>query len=147
MDISSVNSDLIRGNVTTIILGCLKDEDKYGYEILKEIEDKSNSQYALKQATLYNQLKRLEKQGLVSSYDGAPDDTGGGKRRYYALTPEGKGYLLKEKGEYEYARTILDKLVSESEFDFTNDIPFDASELRPYSKRGDGEEKEKKKIV
>ncbi|MCM1456174.1 MAG: helix-turn-helix transcriptional regulator, partial [Bacteroides sp.] len=135
MDISSVNSDLIRGNVTTIILGCLKDDDKYGYEILKEIEDKSHSQYALKQATLYNQLKRLEKQGLVSSYDGAPDDTGGGKRRYYALTPEGRNYLLKEKGEYEYARTILDKLVSDSEFDFTKDIPFDASELRPYSKR------------
>lgn len=140
MDISSVNSDLIRGNVTTIILGCLKDEDKYGYEILKEIEDKSHSQYALKQATLYNQLKRLEKQGLVSSYDGAPDDTGGGKRRYYALTPEGRNYLLKEKGEYEYARTILDKLVSENEFDFTKEIPFDASELRPYSKRGEGEE-------
>lgn len=65
MDISSVNSDLIRGNVTTIILGCLWDTDKYGYEILKEIEDKSNSHYVLKQATLYNQLKRLEKQGLV----------------------------------------------------------------------------------
>lgn len=52
MDISSVNSDLIRGNVTTIILGCLWSSDKYGYEILKEIEDKSNSQYVLKQATL-----------------------------------------------------------------------------------------------
>ncbi len=143
MDISSVNSDLIRGNVTTIILGCLKNEDKYGYEILKEIEDKSHSQYALKQATLYNQLKRLEKQGLVTSYDGAPDDTGGGKRRYYALTPEGKNYLTKEKDEYEYARTILDKLVSDSEFDFTKDIPFDASELRPYSKRGESDEKPK----
>lgn len=143
MDISSVNSDLIRGNVTTIILGCLKNEDKYGYEILKEIEDKSHSQYALKQATLYNQLKRLEKQGLVASYDGAPDDTGGGKRRYYALTPEGRNYLTKEKGEYEYARTILDKLVSEQEFDFTKEIPFDASELRPYSKRGEGEDKPK----
>lgn len=143
MDISSVNSDLIRGNVTTIILGCLKDTDKYGYEILKEIEDKSHSQYALKQATLYNQLKRLEKQGLVRSYDGAPDDTGGGKRRYYALTPEGLAYLKKEKGEYEYARTILDKLVSESEFDFTQQIPFDASELRPYSKRDGSDEKPK----
>lgn len=148
MDISSVNSDLIRGNVTTIILGCLKDEDKYGYEILKEIEDKSHSQYALKQATLYNQLKRLEKQGLVSSYDGAPDDTGGGKRRYYALTPEGRNYLLKEKGEYEYARTILDKLVSANEFDFTKEIPFDASELRPYSKRESGSgDDEKPKVV
>ena len=101
MDISSVNSDLIRGNVTTIILGCLWESDKYGYEIMKEIEDKSNSQYALKQATLYNQLKRLEKQGLVSSYDGKPDDTGGGKRRYYSLTSEGRAYLKKEKSEYE----------------------------------------------
>lgn len=141
MDISSVNSDLIRGNVTTIILGCLLNDDKYGYEILKEIEDKSNSQYVLKQATLYNQLKRLEKQGLVSSYDGDPDDTGGAKRRYYTLTPEGKALLTKERSEYEYSRTILDKLVSEKEFDFTVPIPFDASELRPYSKRDPSESK------
>ena len=137
MDISSVNSDLIRGNVTTIILGCLWSSDKYGYEILKEIEDKSNSQYVLKQATLYNQLKRLEKQGLVSSYDGNPDDTGGGKRRYYTLTKEGKAFLAKEKSEYEYSRTILDKLVSDDEYDFTVPVPFDASELRPYSKTED----------
>lgn len=142
MDISSVNSDLIRGNVTTIILGCLKNQDRYGYEILKEIEDKSNSQYVLKQATLYNQLKRLEKQGLVSSYDGSPDETGGGKRRYYSLTKEGHAYLEKEKSEYEYSRTILDKLVSDDEFDFRKEIPFDASELRPYSKR-DPEDKPK----
>ena len=142
MDISSVNSDLIRGNVTTIILGCLLSNDKYGYEILKEIEDKSNSQYVLKQATLYNQLKRLEKQGLVSSYDGDPDDTGGGKRRYYTLTKEGRAYLTKEKSEYEYSRTILDKLVSSDEYDFTVPVPFEASDLRPYSKR-DAEEKPK----
>lgn len=135
MDISSVNSDLIRGNVTTIILGCLVENDKYGYEILKEIEDRSTGQYTLKQATLYNQLKRLEKQGLVSSYDGDPDDTGGGQRRYYALTQAGRDYLNKERSEYEYSRTILDKLVSEKEFDFQNPLPFDASELRPYSKR------------
>ncbi len=135
MDISSVNSDLIRGNVTTIILGSLWSADKYGYEILKEIENKSDGQYSLKQATLYNQLKRLEKQGLISSYDGDPDDTGGGKRKYYALTAEGRAYLKKEKSEYEYSRTILDKLVSSQEFDFTSPIPFDASELRPYSKK------------
>ncbi len=135
MDISSVNSDLIRGNVTTIILGSLWSADRYGYDILKEIESKSDGQYSLKQATLYNQLKRLEKQGLISSYDGDPDDTGGGKRKYYALTAEGRAYLKKEKSEYEYSRTILDKLVSSQEFDFTNPIPFDAAELRPYSKK------------
>lgn len=144
MEISSVNSDIIRGNVTTIILSSLWTSDRYGYDILKEIEFKSDGQYKLKQPTLYNQLKRLEKQGLISSYEGAPDDTGGGRRRYYSLTADGRNYLQKEKREYEYSRTILDKLVSSQEFDFSAmPAPFDTSELRPYTKRDDGDAKPK----
>ena len=154
MDISSVNSDLIRGNVTTIILGSLWSQDRYGYDILKEIETRSEGQYKLKQPTLYNQLKRLEKQGLISSYDGDPDDTGGGRRRYYALTAEGRNFLVRERTEYEYSRTILDKLVSDRAFDFEADTaPFNTDELRPYIKK-DGEksrvvykEKEVEKVV
>lgn len=144
MNISSVNSDLIRGNVTTIILGSLWSSDRYGYDILKEIETKSDGQYKIKQATLYNQLKKLEEQGLISSYDGDPDDTGGGKRKYFALTAEGRAFLKKEKTEYEYARTILDRLVSSQEFDFSSPLPFEASELRPYSKKN---EEAKPKVV
>lgn len=144
MDISSVNSDLIRGNSTTIILGSLWNHDRYGYEILQEIDDKTNGQYKVKQATLYNQLKKLEKAGLISSYDGAPDDTSGGRRRYYTLTDEGRQMLNKEKSEYEYSRTILDKLISEKEFDFANPAPFDTDSLRPYTKTG---EEEKPKVV
>ena len=154
MDISSVNSDLIRGNVTTIILGSLWSQDRYGYDILKEIETRSEGQYKLKQPTLYNQLKRLEKQGLISSYDGDPDDTGGGRRRYYALTAEGRNFLVRERTEYEYSRTILDKLVSDRTFDFEADTaPFNTDELRPYIKK-DGDksrvvykEKEVEKVV
>lgn len=145
MDISSVNSDLIRGNATTIILSSLWSNDRYGYEILQEIDEKSQGQYKLKQATLYNQLKKLEKAGLISSYEGAPDDTGGGRRRYYALTAEGRAFLSKEKREYEYSRTILDKLVSEEDFDLSSPAPFDTENLRPYTKTG--EEDEKPKIV
>ncbi|MCQ2602620.1 MAG: PadR family transcriptional regulator, partial [Clostridia bacterium] len=145
MDISSVNSDLIRGNATTIILSSLWSNDRYGYEILQEIDEKSQGQYKLKQATLYNQLKKLEKAGLISSYEGAPDDTGGGRRRYYSLTAEGRAFLSKEKREYEYSRTILDKLVSEEEFDLASPAPFDTENLRPYTKTG--EEEEKPKIV
>ena len=153
MDISSVNSDLIRGNVTTIILGSLWNRDRYGYDILKEIELKSEGQYKLKQPTLYNQLKRLEKQGLISSYDGDPDDTGGGRRRYYSLTAEGRSFLEKERSEYEYSRTILDKLVSARQFDFdTTPAPFNTDDLRPYTKKDNSDKakvvyKEKEKVV
>ena len=153
MDISSVNSDLIRGNVTTIILGSLWNRDRYGYDILKEIETKSEGQYKLKQPTLYNQLKRLEKQGLISSYDGDPDDTGGGRRRYYSLTAEGRSFLEKERSEYEYSRTILDKLVSARQFDFdTTPAPFNTDDLRPYTKKDNSDKakvvyREKEKVV
>ncbi len=144
MDISSVNADLIRGNSTTIILGALWSRDRYGYEIIQEIDEKTGGQYKVKQATLYNQLKKLEKAGLITSYDGAPDDTSGGRRRYYSLTIEGRNFLTKEKSEYEYSRTILDKLISEQEFDFTKPAPFDTEGLRPYTKTG---EEEKPKVV
>lgn len=149
MDVSSINSDLIRGNVTTIILKALLDEDRYGYDILREIEVKSGGQYKLKQPTLYSCLKRLEKQGLISSYWGDESDTEGGRRRYYALTEAGKNYLKKMQSEYEYSRTILDSLLSEDKFDFENeDAPFDINSLRPYTKRGgDEDEKEIQKVV
>ncbi|MBO5983245.1 MAG: helix-turn-helix transcriptional regulator [Clostridia bacterium] len=144
MDISSVNSDLIRGNSTTIILGSLWNRDRYGYEIIQEIEEKTEGTYKVKQATLYNQLKKLEKAGLITSYEGAPDDTGGGRRRYYSLTEEGRQLLTKEKSEYVFSRTILDKLISEEEFDFSTPAPFDTDTLRPYTKTG---EEAKPKVV
>ena len=33
-----ISADLIRGHINTIILRCLYDEDKYGYDIINEIE-------------------------------------------------------------------------------------------------------------
>ena len=64
---SSISSELIRGHINTIILRTLYDGDKYGYEIINEIEDKSKGQYTLKQPTLYSALKRLESQDFVTS--------------------------------------------------------------------------------
>ena len=58
----SISSDLIRGHLNTIILRSLSDSDKYGYEIIAEIEKKSCGQYSIKQPSLYSALKRLETQ-------------------------------------------------------------------------------------
>ncbi len=42
-----IDSDLIRGHIDTIILNILGEGDKYGYEICKEVEVKSNGAYEL----------------------------------------------------------------------------------------------------
>lgn len=117
----SISSDLIRGHINTIILRSLSDSDKYGYEIISEIEKKSCGQYSLKQPSLYSALKRLEKQGFVTSYWGGT--AGGGRRKYFSLTEDGKTIADQNRSEWEYSRTIIDSLISDKDFDFSNPVP------------------------
>ena len=62
--------------------------DKYGFELTKNIETKSNGLLVIKQPTLYTVLKKLEKSKFISSY--WEDSEIGGKRHYYKLTDNGK---------------------------------------------------------
>ena len=75
---SAISADLIRGHINTIILRTLYERDKYGYEIIEEIEKKSHGQYSLKQPTLYSALKRLETQGYINAYWKTDEATAGG---------------------------------------------------------------------
>ena len=134
MDNSNVNIDLIRGHVDTIILKSLYYEDKYGYEILNEIKDKSKGMYTLKQPTLYSCLKRLEKQGYIRSYKG--DTSNGAQRVYYSLQPAGRAFLESDQHQWEFSRTIIDSLLSDEEFDPEKHVaPFDPSNFRPLTRR------------
>ena len=114
---NTINSDLIRGHINTIILKALYDGDRYGYDIIKDIEQKSSGQYTLKQPTLYSCLKRLESQGFISSYWGAKSN--GGRRKYYTLTDMGRELFLKNQTDWEYSHTVIDKLISDKTFDLS----------------------------
>lgn len=90
-----------RGSVNTTILKTLINGDKYGYEIIKEVEEYSEGKIVLKQPSLYSSLSRFEEKGIVSSYWGDSDI--GGRRHYYHLTDVGHKYynenVLKIKSE------------------------------------------------
>lgn len=106
-----IDSDLIRGHIDTIILKVLKTGDRYGYEIIKDVETKSQGTYELKQPTLYSCLKRLESQGLISSY--WTDSDIGGKRHYYKLTARGQEDLERNQNEWLKSKSIIDSLIYE----------------------------------
>ena len=133
MDSSAKNKDLIRDHVITIILKSLEIEDKYGYEICREIETKTDGAYILKQPTLYSCLKRLEAQNYITSYTG--EVSNGGKRRYYSLTQLGRDFLEYDQREWEYSRTLINRLLSNKDYDLTTPGPFNANDLRPYTRR------------
>ena len=127
-----ISSDLIRGHINTIILRSLYDGDKYGYDIINEIEKKSGGLYSLKQPTLYSALKRLESLKYVTSYYG--DYSNGGRRKYFSLTDLGRKITEQNLSEWEYSRTIIDSLISDGnahyDFSFITDKQKELVELK-----------------
>lgn len=102
----------MKGNIDIIILCSLCDNDKYGYEIAKEIKEKTSNKYEIKQPTLYSYLKRLEDEGLIVSYWG--EASNGGRRRYYTITREGREDCQSFVAEWQYQRNIMSDLVDDT---------------------------------
>ena len=90
-----ISKELLKGSTKMLILEMVKDENMYGYQMIKKLKEKSNNVFEFKEGTLYPILYSLEEEGLISSYW---DDTTGKKRKYYAITTKGKK-SLKEKNE------------------------------------------------
>lgn len=105
----SINSDLIRGHIDTIILKILVNGDNYGYQIIKTVAINSENSYELKEPSLYTSLKRLEKQNYIESYWG--NETQGGRRKYYSITEDGKKALNIALSEWLIAQEIINKLL------------------------------------
>lgn len=105
----SIASDLIRGHTDTIILAQLSTADSYGYQINKTIQERTNQEYELKEATLYSAFRRLEQAGYICSYWG--NETTGARRRYYTITKEGREAYQRMRDEWEHSKQLIDQLI------------------------------------
>jgi Predicted transcriptional regulators len=109
MSENTITSDLLRGNTDTMILRLLIEADRYGYEIVKLIADRSGGEYELKEATMYSSVHRLEETGEIEWYWG--DESQGGRRKYFRITERGKATYASNKSNWEYAKRVLDHLL------------------------------------
>ncbi len=141
------NFKFLKGNIETIILNALYNGDKYGYEIAKEIKEKTENKYEIKQPTLYTYLKRLQEQELVESYWG--DESFGGRRKYFKLTRAGKIACERYMSEWNFHRNILDSLVAEPTDELPEYVPEDnlflgtkSSQRKRHTKKDFNNEKE-----
>ena len=126
---NSINSDIIRGHIDTIILNTLLKEDKSVNKIIDEISQKSQGEYEIKQATLYSSLKRLENDKYVRAYFNDTDDLG--RRKFYNLTEKGRSYVENNLKSWNYSRKIINELLSA---DADNDINENIDSIRKKDK-------------
>ncbi len=83
--------ELLKGSTDSLLLSLINQQPMYGYQIIKELERRSNGYFRFKEGTLYPALHRLEKAGFIQGkWQKLPT---GQERRYYYITPKGKKVL------------------------------------------------------
>lgn len=110
-----ISSDIMRGYHDIIICLLLSTGDNYGYMISDQITKKSKGKYQIKEATLYSALNRLEKNGLILSYEGK--ETFGRSRTYYRLSTIGKQFLNEKSREWKDTKEIINEFFKETEYE------------------------------
>jgi len=86
--------ELMKGSTDSLLLYLISQQAMYGYQIIKELERRSQGYFKFKEGTLYPALHRLERAGLIlGKWQVLP---GGRQRRYYHITDKGY-YILVEK--------------------------------------------------
>ena len=90
---------LKRGLLDVSVLAAIKDEESYGYKIIKDMKP----YIALSESTLYTILKRLE---LANMLTVRTAEHGGRLRKYYRITQDGLRRIEDFKEEWKEILSI-----------------------------------------
>ena len=98
---------LKRGLLDVCVLAAIKNEDSYGYKIIKDLKP----YIELSESTLYTILKRLETANMLTVRTA---EHGGRLRKYYRITDAGRKRIEEFKMEWREVMSIYQFVVSHS---------------------------------
>jgi len=93
-----------------LVLSLLAGEDMYGYQIITELEKRSEKVFEMKEGTLYPVLHGLWKDGVVECYE--KEAPSGRMRKYYHITKSGRGLLQTEVREWRTYNRAVEAVLS-----------------------------------
>ena len=87
-----------------VVLSVVSQEGTYGYKITQDVRQVMD----VSESTLYPVLRRLQKDGLLETYD---MEFQGRNRRYYKITSNGMILLDKYRSEWVSYKNNIDKIL------------------------------------
>jgi DNA-binding PadR family transcriptional regulator len=93
-----IDKDLVAASATPLVLAILAEGESYGYAILKRVRELSGGELEWTDGMLYPLLHRLRRLGYVTTEWRTPPE--GRKRRYYAITDDGRGALEEQQRQW-----------------------------------------------
>ena len=97
---------LKRGLLDVCVLAAIKNEDSYGYKIIKDMKP----YIEMSESTLYTILKRLEQAEMLTVHTA---EHGGRLRKYYHITPAGLERIKDFKNEWNEIISIYQFVIKE----------------------------------
>ncbi len=97
---------LKRGLLEILVLAAIKNDDSYGYKIIKDIKP----YLSISESTLYPILKRLEEAGCLTVRS---EEYNGRLRKYYSITQTGKKKIEDFKSEWKEIMDIYEYVARE----------------------------------
>jgi DNA-binding PadR family transcriptional regulator len=88
------------------LLSLIAEQPRHGYDLIREIEERTGGQYAPSPGIIYPTLTMLQDMGLIVESDAA------GTRKVYAMTPEGTAHLAAHKAEADALIARITELAS-----------------------------------
>lgn len=107
-----IPSKIARGSGELAILCLLAEQPLYGFEIAKQIGERTGGALKFTLASLYPLLYEMERRGWVEGRWQA--NNAGRDRRYYHLTPLGRRHLVPLRQEWRAFFQALDSLAGVS---------------------------------
>jgi PadR family transcriptional regulator, regulatory protein PadR len=93
-----IDKDLIAASATPLVLSILAEGESYGYAILKRVRALSGGDLQWTDGMLYPLLHRLGRLGYVTTDWRTSDE--GRRRKYYAITDEGRAALAEQQRQW-----------------------------------------------
>ena len=93
-----IDKDLVAASATPLVLAILAEGESYGYAILKRVRELSGGEFQWTDGMLYPLLHRLDRLGYVTTEWRTPPE--GRRRRYYAITDEGRAALAEQHRQW-----------------------------------------------
>ena len=101
--------ELMKGNIDSLLLCLLVQQPMYGYQIIKELERRSQGYFRFKEGTLYPALHRLEVAGLIrGEWQMLPS---GRQRKYYHITSKGHSVTVEKRAQWQDFLTAVSLII------------------------------------
>jgi transcriptional regulator len=108
-----MDTELVKGTLSLLILSLLTRTSMYGYEIAATVHRETDGAFTFREGSLYPNLHKLQSDGLIVG-EWEEKETGR-KRRYYRITAKGRAALREKVQAWKTLGQAVNRILEKSD--------------------------------